>query len=82
MVTTGAMTKRLDRLVEAGLATRRVSQLDGRGRVVGLTAAGRALIDGAFTAHVANEKRLLALIDDSDAANLEAGLRRWLDALS
>lgn len=30
MVTTGAMTKRLDRLVEAGLVTRRVSEIDGR----------------------------------------------------
>ncbi|HBS75331.1 MAG TPA: MarR family transcriptional regulator, partial [Microbacterium sp.] len=41
MVTTGAVTKRLDRLEAAGLVARRTSESDGRGRVVALTAAGR-----------------------------------------
>jgi DNA-binding MarR family transcriptional regulator len=41
MVTTGAMTKRLDRLERAGLVSRRRSEADGRGRVVALTDAGR-----------------------------------------
>src|SRR3954469_5790366 len=59
MVTTGAMTKRLDRLERDGLLTRRTSTDDRRGRVVALTPAGRKLIDRAFTEHMRNEQRLL-----------------------
>ncbi len=78
MVTSGAMTKRVDRLEEAGLVTRRVSQADGRGRVIALTAAGRERIDRAFEAHVANEHRLLATLDPADRAAIEPILTRWL----
>ena len=38
MVTTGAMTKRIDRLEAAGLVTRTPDASDGRGRRIGLTA--------------------------------------------
>ncbi|RCG27086.1 MarR family transcriptional regulator [Sphaerisporangium album] len=78
MVTTGAMTKRIDRLERAGLVTRRRSGDDGRGRVVALTPAGRALIDEAFTAHMRNEHRLLDALPADQAAHLEAILRTWL----
>ena len=78
MVTTGAMTKRLDRLERDGLVSRRLSAEDGRGRVVALTAAGRRVIDDAFADHMANEHRLLAMLDPADAAHLETILRTWL----
>lgn len=78
MVTTGAMTKRLDRLEQDGLVTRRRSTADGRGRVVALTTAGRELIDRAFTEHMANEHRLLAELTAEEAAELESLLTRWL----
>jgi DNA-binding MarR family transcriptional regulator len=81
MVTTGAMTKRVDRLERAGLATRRPSEFDGRGRVVALTARGREVIDRAFTAHMANERRLLGALSESEAAQLEALLTKWLAAV-
>jgi DNA-binding MarR family transcriptional regulator len=81
MVTTGAMTKRVDRLEQAGLVSRRPSAEDGRGRVVALTSHGREVIDRAFEAHMANERRLLDLIGSDDAAALEGVLRRWLGAL-
>ena len=70
MVTTGAVTKRVDRLEEAGLVERRRSDADGRGRVVRLTPAGRRLFDKAFTAHMANERRLLEALtpDEAEAA--------------
>lgn len=80
MVTTGAMTKRLDRLERAGLVERRTSDLDGRGRVVALTASGVDLIDRAFTAHMANERRLLGELSADDTAALEAILTRWIAA--
>jgi len=78
MVTTGAMTKRLDRLEAAGLVARRRSATDGRGRVVALTRAGRRLIDRAFTEHMRNEQRLLAALTPDQAAQLESLLTTWL----
>jgi DNA-binding MarR family transcriptional regulator len=81
MVTTGAMTKRLDRLETAGLLTRRPSAADGRGRVVALTPAGRALIDEAFAAHMRNERRMLADLTPDEAAKLEELLTTWLARL-
>ncbi|MFC0433861.1 MarR family winged helix-turn-helix transcriptional regulator [Kutzneria buriramensis] len=81
MVTTGAMTKRLDRLENAGLVTRRPSTIDGRGRVVALTPAGRELIDQAFTAHMHNERRLLEALSADEAGRLEEVLTIWLNRL-
>lgn len=78
MVTSGGMTKRLDTLEERGLVTRRPSDTDARGRVVALTARGRELIDAAFTDHIANEHRLLAMITPEQADRLEDLLRSWL----
>lgn len=78
MVTTGAMTKRIDRLERDGLVTRRRSTSDGRGRVVALTKAGKELIDQAFTEHMRNERRLLDHLSPDDAAELERLLAAWL----
>ncbi|MFJ3925310.1 MarR family winged helix-turn-helix transcriptional regulator [Streptomyces sp. NPDC090022] len=78
MVTTGAMTKRVDRLEREGLVTRRRAADDGRGRVVALTPAGRDLIDQAFTEHMRNERRLLDDLGPHEAAQLQALLTTWL----
>ncbi|REK90550.1 MarR family transcriptional regulator [Streptomyces inhibens] len=78
MVTTGAMTKRIDRLERDGLVTRRRSASDGRGRVVALTQAGQDLFDQAFTEHMHNERRLLDAMSPDEAAHLEALLTSWL----
>lgn len=78
MVTTGAMTKRVDRLERDGLVARRPSESDGRGRVVALTAAGRELIDRAFAEHMRNERRLLDDLSPEEAALLETLLTTWL----
>lgn len=82
MITTGGMTKRIDRLEAAGLVTRRAAADDGRGRVVALTDAGRERIDAAMTAHLANERRLLDELDAADAAELERILTVWLARLA
>lgn len=79
MVTTGAMSKRLDRLEAAGLIRRRAAQHDGRGRVAALTRDGREVIDAAFADHVANEHRLVRELSARDRADLERILRRWGD---
>ncbi|RFA10448.1 MarR family transcriptional regulator [Subtercola boreus] len=78
MVTTGAMTKRLDRLAAAGLVVRRAAEGDGRRRVVALTVRGREVIDAAFTEHMANEHRLVDLVPAADRPALEALLAAWL----
>lgn len=78
MVTTGAISKRIDRLESAGLVQRRVSEEDGRARVVGLTPDGRRLIDEAFEAHMRNERRLLDELGAVDTAAIEPILTRWL----
>lgn len=81
MVTTGAMTKRIDRLERSGLVTRRRSDDDQRGRIVALTPAGRDLVDRAFTDHMRNERRLLDLVTPEEAAVLETLLATWLSRL-
>ncbi len=81
MVTTGAMTKRIDRLERSGLVTRRRSGDDQRGRIVALTPAGRDLVDRAFTDHMRNERRLLDLVTPEEAAALETLLATWLHRL-
>lgn len=78
MVTTGAMSKRIDRLVDAGLVERRASDGDGRRRIVALTADGRRVIDAAFTEHIANEQRLVGQLSREDRDALESILGRWL----
>jgi DNA-binding MarR family transcriptional regulator len=78
MVTTGAMTKRIDRLERDGLVARRLNTADGRGRVVALTTAGRKLIDQAFTEHMRNERRLLDELTPEEARQLESLLTVWL----
>ena len=78
MVTTGAMSKRIDRLERAGLVTRRRSDDDQRGRIVALTDPGRELIDRAFTEHMRNERHLLDLLTPAEAESLEGLLTGWL----
>ena len=78
MVTTGAVSKRLDRLERDGLVVRAVSEQDGRGRVVRLTAAGRRTIDEAFEAHIAREHGLLAPLDAAEAQQLASLLAKWM----
>ncbi|MEU6122657.1 MarR family transcriptional regulator [Streptomyces sp. NPDC047123] len=78
MVTTGAMTKRVDRLEHAGLVTRRRATGDGRGRVVALTPAGREPIDRAFTEHMRDERRLLDALSPQEAERIEELPTTWL----
>jgi DNA-binding MarR family transcriptional regulator len=81
MITTGGLTKRVDRLVEKGLVERRPGPTDARQRLIALTPTGLELIDQAFAAHMENEHRLIAEIGRADAARLELLLERWLRVL-
>ncbi|KRF20858.1 transcriptional regulator [Nocardioides sp. Soil797] len=77
MVTSGAITKRVDRLAARGLVERRADKHDGRARTIVLGPAGRKLIDRAVEAHYANEKRLIEGLADIDRARLVRILQTW-----
>jgi DNA-binding MarR family transcriptional regulator len=81
MVTSSAVTKRIDRLERAGLVTRTVSEEDARSRRIRLTDAGFDLVDRLMAVHVANEHRLVAGLSERDRSQLAAILRRWGQAL-
>ncbi len=59
MITSGAVTNRLDRLEKRGLIQRESDPSDGRVVFARLTAAGLAKIDAALPDHAANETRLV-----------------------
>jgi DNA-binding MarR family transcriptional regulator len=72
MVTSGAITQRLDRLEARGLVVRGPHPDDGRGVLVTLTGAGRRLVDEVLPAHLATEERLLAPLTAAQRAELAA----------
>ncbi|WP_027061796.1 MarR family winged helix-turn-helix transcriptional regulator [Mesorhizobium loti] len=82
MVTSGAMTNRLDRLEKAGLILRAPHPNDRRGIVVQLTEKGLALIDEALTAHVANEHEILAGLSNAEQETLALLLGKLIGTLS
>jgi DNA-binding MarR family transcriptional regulator len=79
MVTSGAVTQRLDRLEARGLVSRTPSATDGRGVRVALTREGLALIDRALPDHIANEERILASLSKSEREALADTLRGLLE---
>jgi DNA-binding MarR family transcriptional regulator len=78
MLSSGAMTNRIDRLVKARLVKRRPDPHDGRGSLVCLTPAGRRLIERALQAHVDNEATLLSALSKKEQADLTELLKRLL----
>jgi DNA-binding MarR family transcriptional regulator len=81
MITTGGMTKRLDRLEALGLTRREPDPRDRRGKLIALTDDGRALIDRAVETHLQNEERLLAPLTATEREQLAALLRALLTTL-
>jgi DNA-binding MarR family transcriptional regulator len=78
LLSSGAMTNRLDRLEEMGLVRRLPDPDDRRGRLVELTAKGRRLVDRAVIDHVADEERLIAPLNRAERQRLAALLRKLL----
>ena len=81
LLSSGGMTKRLDRLVQAGLVERRADPVDRRGVLVSLTRHGKEVVDSALDAHVANEERLLRPLSSGDRRTLDDLLRKLLVGL-
>ncbi|MGW1142024.1 MarR family transcriptional regulator [Streptomyces zhihengii] len=81
MVTSGAITQRLDRLQARGLVTRTPSESDGRVVHVSLTEEGLALVDRTLPDHLATENRVLAGLSGADLGALAGLLRDLLESL-
>lgn len=81
MLSSGAMTNRIDRLEQGGLVERHEDPQDRRGTLVALTPVGRERVDTAVTAHVANEAKLLSALSASEQARLDGLLRKLLAEL-
>jgi DNA-binding MarR family transcriptional regulator len=81
MVTSGTMTNRIDRLGERGLVERSPDPHDRRGVLVGLTAAGKKAVDGAFESLLASERELLAELSSAERRELAGLLKRLMKPL-
>ncbi len=75
MVTTGAITNRIDRLEERGLVERRPNPDDRRSISVRLTRDGLALVDTVAHSHLTTKRRLLAALNERQTATLGSLLR-------
>lgn len=78
MVTSGAITNRLDHLVAKNLVTRETDPNSRRTIRVALTARGREVVGAALNDHVANEERILSTLTAAERTQLEGLLRIML----
>jgi len=81
MLSSGAMTSRLDRLERKGLIERVPSPNDRRSTLVRLTPAGLALIDKALPLHVANEQQAMAALTQKEQGQLDRLLAKLIGGL-
>ncbi|SDC47705.1 DNA-binding transcriptional regulator, MarR family [Geodermatophilus telluris] len=78
MLSTGGTTSRLDRLERAGHLVRVPDPADRRALLVRLTDSGRALIDEAVTAGLAEQQRLLSDLSPARLRRVDDDLRDLL----
>jgi DNA-binding MarR family transcriptional regulator len=78
LITTGAMTSRLDRLERAGLIRRTPDPADGRGVRVRLTTRGEQLAQQALQAVIAADKAFLEPLDEHQRDLVASALKRLL----
>jgi DNA-binding MarR family transcriptional regulator len=78
LLSSGAMTNRIDRLQDAGLVHRIPDDDDRRRTRVALTERGRETIDDAMDAHLRGLEGLLGFLGDDDRDALEDLLRKVL----
>jgi DNA-binding MarR family transcriptional regulator len=81
LLSSGAMTNRIDRLETAGYVQRIPDEEDRRRTRVALTEAGRETIDRAMDQHLEGLDHLFAPLPDADRTALEGLLRRLLSHL-
>mgnify|MGYP005997610257 FL=1 len=78
MLSSGAMSTRLEHLVNKGWIKREPSPSDRRSCTVELTQTGRENIDAIVTQHVNNERDLLQSLSLEEQEQLASLLAKWL----
>lgn len=78
MLSSGAMSTRLDHLEKKGWLERSPSATDRRSCQVSLTPSGKAKIDHALNLHVENEHKLLSALSPAEQQTLATLLGKWL----
>jgi DNA-binding MarR family transcriptional regulator len=78
VITSGAVTHRIDALVRAGLAERIADPADRRSMLVGLTGRGRELTGQAMAAHMRCEAAMTSFLPPAEREALAALLARLL----
>jgi DNA-binding MarR family transcriptional regulator len=76
MLSSGAMTNRIDRLKSRGLVLREPDPSDRRGVLVMLTAAGKVLIDKAIHARLGAADGQLSMLNSDERVAISDGLRK------
>ena len=78
LLSSGAMTNRLDRLEEAGFVVREPDPDDRRALLVRLTPAGLAMIDEAVNAEIDRETEVVSALSAAEQKRLNALLRKLM----
>jgi DNA-binding MarR family transcriptional regulator len=81
LLSSGAMTHRIDRLAMRGLVTREPDPDDRRGVRVALTPAGRELADKALEARLTVADLHIAGLTVEERAGISSGLRKLMAAI-
>jgi DNA-binding MarR family transcriptional regulator len=79
-LTSGTISVRVDRLARRGVISRDRDATDARVTLIRLTDEGLRLFDELAPVHLANEDRLLSLLDDDQRTELADLLRRLLSS--
>ncbi|MFE5731801.1 MarR family winged helix-turn-helix transcriptional regulator [Streptomyces sp. NPDC056528] len=81
MISSAALTNRIDRLAARGLVARESVPGDRRSLHVTLTEAGRNVVDCTVEGHVENQRKLLSALDETDREDFSRVLRTLLISL-
>jgi len=80
-LTTGGVTRLVDRMADAGLVARENCPSDRRSIYVVLTPEGRCVLERAVAQHVDSiDRHLMSHLDSDDRAAMEVALSKVLDA--
>jgi DNA-binding MarR family transcriptional regulator len=78
LLTSGAITNRIDRVEQMGLVERRLDMRDRRGCIISLTAAGINVADKAIARHFSAVGELLDVLTGNERRQLEKLLSKLL----
>jgi DNA-binding MarR family transcriptional regulator len=81
LVSPGAITNRIDRMIAKGLVERRTDPTSRRSMLIRLTEHGRQTVDALVDGHMANQNRLLVGLNGADRAQIVVLLRKLLLSL-